>query len=285
MLRPFPSFLATLALTGLAACGAGKGGEPQSTIARDRVAESPAGDALLQVPESPVEVRPTWADQSDLAFEAWAAELASGPTPTWNAASLDALTAGLERSGMDATRAAILLAYDPGQAATERLIATLERRHVAPTRGEDAGDIVAAAALELRPLTRDQRARLQELVVGQPHHPDLEVRIEIAAAALNAPEAQGMAPEPDQGVGAFLVRVLRAETPAQQDDPGDWKRTTNLAWAKSRSAQALNRALGLSLECRPDGSWAYQMEVAQEFADALSKSNGSDSPEGRNAGQ
>lgn len=273
MQRPHPSFLATLAAAGLVACGSGKGGEPQESIAGAGEIESPIDGAQPEEPAGPLALEPNWATRSDLAFEAWIAELASGPAPTWDDASLGALAAGLERTGMDATRAAILLAYDPSQAATEHLLATLERRHVAPTRGEDAGDIVAAAALGQRSLDNDQRARLRELVVGSVPHPDLEVRIEIAATALPAP---GTAWETAAPVGAFLVGVLRAETPAQKDDPGDWVRTTNLAWAKSRSALALNRALGLDLEFRPDGPWAHQVEVAQAFAEALSGMKQSD---------
>ena len=48
----------------------------------------------------------------------------------------------------------------------------------------------------------------------------------------------------------FLVRVLRAGTPAEKDDPGDWEPSIHLTWSKHRAAEALSLRAGVPCEFR-----------------------------------
>ncbi|MFT7680256.1 MAG: hypothetical protein ACI8QC_004262 [Planctomycetota bacterium] len=201
-----------------------------------------------------------WDLSARLVFERRVHDLQAGPAPEWNAEALTALRAALDEPGARATRAAVLLAHDLGDAAGECLLARLEQRHVAPSRGLDAGDIVAAASLGRRALDHKQVQRLLALVLPGEPHPDLEIRVECAASAL-ASGAEAAAP--------FLLRVLRTETPAQAQDLRDWERVTTLAWAKGRAAAALAAHTGLVHGFRADGSWAHQMQSANLYARAL----------------
>lgn len=242
-----------LVLTLLAACGStAEAIEPGPPLAAEAEPEK-----VLEVPQEPWL---GWDSSARLIFEQDVRSLQAGPAPSWNEATLEALGQALNEPGPRATRAAILLAHDSGEASSERLLARLEGRHKAPTRGLDAGDIVAAAGLGRRALTSSQVERLLVLVQQGNPHPDLEVRVECAASAL---ASGGHAAAP------FLIRVLRTETPAQVQDPRDWERVTTLAWAKGRAADALAAHTGLSHGFRADGSWAHQMRSANLFAKAL----------------
>ena len=63
--------------------------------------------------------------------------------------------------------------------------------------------------------------------------------------------------------------MLRAETPAQAEDPPDWERVTTLFWAKRHASGALSEALGTPLTFRPDGSWEHQMNEAAAYEAAM----------------
>jgi len=173
------------------------------------------------------------------------------------------LVAALEDPvGTDATRAAVLLAHSAAHgdaAARAALAARLERRAIAPSRSEAGADVVAAAALAPHAV-RDKQlaARLVALAAGERPHPELDVRVECASAALGAGRRE---------VVPFLLAVLRAETPAQ--GALDWPRTTSLAWAKGRAGDALAAHAGLSLTVRPDASWADQLADVARIEAAL----------------
>ena len=184
-------------------------------------------------------------------FERQVARLSAGRV-AWSAASLDTLRAALAVPDAAAVRATVLLAYDPSTAATEVLIGRLEARAHAPQRGLDAGDLVAAAALD----GRGVEARLVVLVIGDAPHPDLEVRVECARTALRAGR---------EDVVPFLLTVLRALTPAEREHAPDWERVTTLMWAKSRAGEALSARLGIECRVRPDGSWTDQMAEADRL--------------------
>ncbi len=174
-----------------------------------------------------------------------------------------ALVAALgEPVGTSATRAAVLLAHSAAAGddeAREALLARLERRGIAPSRSEAAGDVVAAAALAPHAqATRAIAERLAALASGPRPHPELDVRVECAVSALGAGRRE---------VAPFLLAVLRAETPGQGTP--DWPRTTSLAWAKGRAGDALAAFTGIPVRVRPDASWADQLADAERFEAAL----------------
>jgi len=196
-----------------------------------------------------------WRERGAWDFEAYVATLERAP---WTAGSRFVLAAALDEQDAGSVRAALLLAWG-ADASRELLLAHLESRQPQPRRADDAAEVVAAAALG-RWGDPALAAPLARLAAGTPPHPDLEVRVECAAAALDLGETS---------VVPFLLRVLHAGTPAELEDPGDWPPTETLAWAKSRAAEALSRRAGHPSRFRPDGSFAHQMEEADALAREL----------------
>ena len=188
-------------------------------------------------------------------FEQLVAQLGVGP---WEPAARASLALALVPDDQRSVRAAVLLAHGEAPSA-ELLLRHLEAREAEPERGGDAAEVVAAAALA-RSADDGQRARLVALARGPRPHPDLEVRVECAVVALGL-GADEVAP--------FLVRVLRAGTPAERDDPGDWAPQTTLAWVKLRASAALARRAGIANPFNPDASWAAQMAAADALAGAV----------------
>ncbi|HPF15683.1 MAG TPA: hypothetical protein PLJ12_15570, partial [Planctomycetota bacterium] len=125
--------------------------------------------------------------------------------------------------------------------------------------------IVCARALgrraELEPALR---GNLRALAIGPYPHPELDVRVECARAYLEPmdktlrPIALSARP-----VLRFLVRVLRAETPAERNDPPDWKRVETIAWPKTRAADALVQWLADPAPYTADASWGDQNRWAE----------------------
>lgn len=194
-------------------------------------------------------------------FATLALDLSVGPWSDAARAQLARRAAGRDEASV---RATVLLAHDPSPAASQALLALLVRREAAPTRGLEGAEITAAAALAERALTPAQVAALTELAgPPAPHptsppapHPTLDVRVECALAALRHGEAS---------VAPFLIRVLRARTPAEREDPPDWEPIDTLAWPKHRAAEGLARFLGTEDRFRPDGSWQHQMDEASRL--------------------
>jgi len=203
-----------------------------------------------------------WSDSSTLRFESLVQGLQKRTEVwSWSSANLGKLSAGLDDAGEVALRAAVLLGQSDAGNARRTLIHRLERRIPSPSRAYDAGDVVAAAALgRACPSDAALAERLAQLASGPIPHPDLEVRVECARAALGA----GV-----DSVVPFLLRVLRAGTPAEKDDPGDWEPSIHLTWSKHRAAEALSLRAGVPCEFRPDGSWQHQMDEAARLEQLL----------------
>ncbi len=247
---------------------------------------------------------PDWRTVSAAAFPERAAELVDAGLDD---AACDELAQRMNGSDPEtATRAAVLLggvlereqttARAPKIAAL--LLERLERREAVEVRGHVGVDVVAARALDRRAFMDWVAERLLELACGDAPHPVLAVRTECAAVVLEAnvgfvdvdvSATNALAPidvrseELNRRAAAFLLSVLRAETPDETKSPRTWKRITTLAWVKTRAAMALNRAAvqpkwktnggAVSLEVatdapvafRPDGSWAHQMAAADRL--------------------
>ncbi len=170
----------------------------------------------------------------------------------WSEEARGQLAVALDAGDPTSVRAAVLLAYDSSPAVTGILLDRLEKRVKAESRSLDAGDLVAAAALD----GRGELDRVVELAVGADPHPDLEVRVECARTALRRGREE---------VVPFLLTVLRALTPAERQHPADWERVKTMMWAKSRAGEALADRLGVERRVRPDGSWADQMAEADRL--------------------
>jgi len=186
-----------------------------------------------------------------------AAELAPDTPFGFAMSARKELSAALDEQDEDSVRAAVQLARSSDPADLSVLLERLERRVAAPTRARDAGDVVAAAALRGHGYER----RLERLAVGRDVHPDLEVRVECAVVAL----AEGRT-----SVVPFLLRILRAGTPLEPDDPPDWERKPHMTWSKTRAAAALSARAGVPVTFRPDGSYAHQERETRRLEELLS---------------
>jgi len=172
--------------------------------------------------------------------------------------ALQILTEALGGLDEPAMRAALLLGHSRALSAAQALLARLEARVEGPERDSDSADVVAAATLAAWPAGTRFGARLVELSTGEKPHPDLEVRVECASSALARGHTE---------VVPFLLRVLRASTPAQREDPPDWTPKPTMAWSKSRAATALSWHLGVSVNFRADSSYEDQLsEIARLVA-------------------
>jgi hypothetical protein len=230
-----------------------------ASCASEEEPSPPAHSTVTAVPTTPRTLPGGWDKGTRRDFEDLALRLAARK-PQWTAADLEELDAAIVNQDERATRAAVLLAHDQHAQATLAMLAHLELRLEAPSRPMDAAAIVCARALEHRTLETDDIERLAALAAGPAPHPDLEVRVGCAAAALG---------HGNRSVVAFLIRVLRAETPAQVEDPPDWERVTTLFWAKRHASSALSAALKTTLTYRPDGSYKHQAQEANTYAAAF----------------
>ncbi|MBL6756308.1 MAG: hypothetical protein ISQ11_07850 [Planctomycetes bacterium] len=246
---------------------------------------------------------PDWRTVSAAAFPERAAELVDAGLDD---AACDELAQRMNGSDPEtATRAAVLLggvlereqttARAPQIAAL--LLERLERREAVEVRGHVGVDVVAARALDRRAFMDGVAERLLELACGDAPHPVLAVRTECAAVVLEAnvgwidvSATNGLAPMDVRRAGlnrraaAFLLSILRAETPDEAKSPRSWERVTTLAWVKTRAALALTRAaaahtlwretggnssaqaaVDVEVTFRPDGSWAHQMAEADRL--------------------
>jgi hypothetical protein len=241
--RAGPSLLGPLLASVLLAGGSALPGCAAPTVER----EVPAGRALPA----------HWDAIHPQEFAALA--LALTPAPWERSARAELARRAAERDEVS-VRAVVLLAHDPSPAASEALLELLTRRRAAPTRGLEGAEITAAAALAERALLPTQIAELTALASQPAPHPTLDVRVECALAALQ---------HGDAAVTPFLVRVLRARTPAEREDPPDWEPIDTLAWPKHRAAAGLAAFLGTDDRFRPDGSWQHQMDEAARLRNLL----------------
>ncbi|MCA9002425.1 MAG: hypothetical protein KDB61_10900, partial [Planctomycetes bacterium] len=152
------------------------------------------------------------------------------------------------------------------------LATRLERRLAPEARGRQAVELVCAGALASMPdLPEPLWNGLAQLAHGHTPHPDLDVRVECARAYLAhipLPE-DGRPPLKARETLCFLIKVLRAETPAQEFDPPTWPRKETVAWPKGRAASEIQRWHPTDTPFLPDGAWQAQMDWAQEAQDAL----------------
>ncbi len=255
-MRPalFLSFPPRLSVRLLAACSSTQPDPP-------REAES------APEPPPPVEwsPEPDWATVSPEEFEVLALEsLPEGARVQPTADALAVLEEALARQDESSVRAAVLLGRTGSPEATELLLRRVERRVLGPERTSDAGDFLAAAALEHLPApgpTHERaRARLAALAVGPLPHPDLEVRVECAARAI---ELDADSPIP------FLLKVLRIGTPGGLLDERDFEVSPTTAWARSRAALSLSKRAGIPLQYNPDAPLAERDREAERLARSL----------------
>lgn len=171
-----------------------------------------------------------------------------------------------------AVRAALLLSRDFSPPSQASLLTRLERRMVPAKRGRHAADVVCAAALsKFSGLDAGAMGSLQRLASGAIPHPDLDVRVECARAYLaHIPCEPGTKP-PLRARNSLrlLIKVLRAETPAQAADPITWPRIRTVAWPKGRAAQEITRWHPTGIPFQPDGPWADQVAWAAFAEQAL----------------
>jgi len=212
---------------------------------------SPPGVDYLKAPPS------NWASMHSTEFAAFVRGLEQ---PLWDSTARPNLLEASLGFGERALRATLLCAHegarDEAPSISEHFLASLERRQAPPSRGEGGNQITQAAALVMRPLTPEQSVRLMALVIGSDPHPDLAVRVECACTLLTRKETR---------VAPFLIRVLRARTPAEKTDPPDWPRIDTLAWVKHRASRSLAEHLGVPDAFRPDGSWQHQIDEALKY--------------------
>ncbi|MFT5198564.1 MAG: hypothetical protein ACI87O_001221 [Planctomycetota bacterium] len=169
-------------------------------------------------------------------------------------------------------RAVLLLARDDSAPSQTSLLIRLERRLAPEERGRQAVEVVCANALGKHGQLDDKTlASLQKLATGNVPHPDLDVRVECALAFLNhVPQAEnGPTPLKARDSLRFLIKVLRAETPAEASDPPTWPRVRTVAWPKGRAVQELTRWFTTEVPFRPDGPWQDQVDWAQAAQVAL----------------
>lgn len=253
---------ASVALTvALASCASER--PPIAAIAPTEPprAAAPAPSAAPSAAPAPtVEVFAEWDRLRRALFEeAVRAWLPGGTRARLGAQTLTELSTALAEGGERAVRAAILLAESHDPAAQEALLACLERRvdrEAAADPTGDASDVVAAAAFRAPdPAVRECGARLEALGSGAKPHPDLDVRVECAAAALTLGRTRTI---------PFLVRVLREGTTTQAARV-DWKRGGDVTFAQIRAAEALAQQAGVDGRFRPDGSAAARSAEADRL--------------------
>ena len=201
----------------------------------------PAGELGLGLPRGATLVlRADWRTLSPEDFETWVeGALPDGFVTPLEADdrrtlqhALDEVTTKRADGTLDplAVRAAVILGRSHHPSCAAILIRRLEKRVLGPERYSDCGDSVAAVALARFPNLQRYTPRLVPLAVGAHPHPDLEVRVECAAAALRAGVRE---------VIPFLLQVLRIDTYAGQKDVRDFAVSPTTAWARGRAAEAL----------------------------------------------
>ena len=228
---------ALLALAGLAAC---RGTTPAAPVTAASTPPRLATTSAQGTWSPPAD----WESSAPSRFEEWLeAELGPGARVQPSPAALADLRRALAGGDASAVRAAVVLGRTGSSQAAALLLARLEERVDTPTREADAGDVVAVAALLRLPRAADLAQRLVDLGVGPRAHPDLEVRVECAGAALSLGRDE---PIP------FLLEVLRIDTWAGRADERDFMPSPTTAWARDRAARALSRRAGVPLRYHPD---------------------------------
>jgi len=229
--------------------------------------DAPEGDED-EASEAPSAANPwsppaNWSQLEPYAFEQMLErEMPLGRETPIARAARGELSQALGRMDASSVRAAVMLGRSRHRASLELLLQRLEKRRQGPAIESDAGDVTAAAALALYKGPRKAGERLEALAVGRRAHPDLEVRVECARAAL----ARGRT-----GSIPFLLQVLRIDTHAGQRDERDFETSAQTAWARSRAAEALSAFAGLPCTWRADASIAERELGAARLAQAVAE--------------
>ena len=182
--------------------------------------------------------------------------LPEGETTALDEFVLAELEGALQTPGPRAVRAAVLLGRAATRAAGEVLLERLERRALAPTRNGDAADVVAAGALERMAKGDWAAGRLAVLGAGPDPHPDLEVRVACAAAALSFRRDE---------VIPFLLQVLRIGLPQTATETWDFEVSDTTTWARSEAAIALARRANIPDRYPADGPLGERAAIADEL--------------------
>lgn len=256
--------------TGIAAAF-GLGSAPARSSAEKALAGLLAGSAI------------TFAERS----KPWIEALGTVPEDEQRERLTDLLRVLLDEHPERSTRACVLLGAIHAEeslpastrgASQDALVFGLTQRRDMGERWKISADVVAARALDVGLGSPEERAalgkQLTELAHGGSPHPHLAVRVECAASALKLKAQTALnADLPSKGQAtettAFLLAVLRAETPDQVKSPRTWPRITTLAWVKTRAAEALALWTATDNRFRPDGSWAHQVAEAARFESLL----------------
>ena len=204
---------------------------------------------------------PGWASLPHPEFGTWVdeelPELTRRPLAP---AALDELTEALAGGGETSVRAAVILGRSRTREAADVLLARLSSRTTSKERAGDAGDVVAAHALASHPRARKLAPALADLAVGDEPHPDPEVRVECAVAALASGRDE---------VVPWLLTVLYVGTPRGRTLPLDFEESSTTAWIRGRAAQALSQRAGLPLAYHYDAPLADREREADRLARQL----------------
>lgn len=210
---------------------------------------------------SGLELPADWDTRSSVAFERWIeSALPAQAVTSLSPAAADELAAALDTPGERAVRAAVVLGRARTPRASQRLLAFLETRRVFEARAADAAAVVAARGLRNAADAPQLVPRLDALAVGALAHPDLEVRVECATAALDLGSPASI---------PFLLQVLRIDTPAGREDERDFAVPATSAWARGCAADALSRHAGLKNAYPTDGALAEREACTRRLERAL----------------
>lgn len=202
-----------------------------------------------------------WDSLAPLEFERRVLEaLPGGAATELDEFLLAELEGALDPPGPRAVRAAVVLGRSASRASSEVLLRRLERRVARPDRSGDAADVVAAGALERLDDGAWAASRLAALGAGTGAHPDLEVRVACAVAAL----AHG-----SDEVVPFLLQVLRIGTPAGALDRRDFPVSDTTTWARSEAALALARRAACPDTYPADGPLDARDAATRDLAERL----------------
>lgn len=228
----------------------------------------PPDDATADVeppPELPLAPLPGgWDTVSEREFEELALErLPDGPH-RFSEEDLAVLTEALGRPPVAvAVRAAVLLGRSGSPEAGEHLLTRLQTRTLGPERNSDAADVVAAGVLATWPVEMPHlTAALAALAIGSDPHPDLEVRVECARAALRRGEDE---------VIPFLLEVLRIGTERGRESGLFWPPPLRSAWCRERAAEVLAWRADVPNRFSADASLADREAAADTLERALAK--------------
>jgi len=200
-------------------------------------------EAALRQPAVPLPEN--WLTSARLTFERLVEETLPGDSISFLDEAALATLADALREPDTRMRASIWLGRSRDPLAAELLMARLEERELGEDRGADAPDVVSAAGLAEFKASAERAARLSALATGETAHPDLEVRVECARAALRYGDDSSI---------PFLLSVLLIGTHQGRESGEFWPAPLRSAWARERAAEILAWRAGLENRYSADAS-------------------------------